>query len=505
MVIHIKEEYLNSIVTGFESEHPGAQVPKELKDLVQNAQDKLSVFEEGPERKLKIWNRFRDFLHDNEGQMFDTEEDFYKAAHSYIEDGCYGTALTEAEKEYLTLSNYEMNNKVRFGKFLKEYRSEGNHGGIKDFFRKFREAKAKANEGSFKQFLSTEYPNAATELRNSIVKAEHAAEGFDAGMVESLGTKVDIYDAKIADVKNLEKELFGNTAGKTALKVGLISVGLGLAFLGARWVYNQIKHENRRLAHSTNPQQQQPQPTVSVTDTIAEEQVVDSTALVQDAATEDTTKVQLQQEPIKDTVVEPQAESVETEVVENNNSAEESENGMPQMPNIIVMPINRDSAKVEQSVYTPEAPYPYTMETPSVEEKTEVKEETKPTEAEPSKEAPVAAATREQRSMAFNQAINKIKATLTIEGIECDSYTVVKNDTLWKIAASTLKAEGISKPSSQDISKRIALIALLNDIEDINKLYINQTLKIPSAALNAYIEANSELSELLNILAREYA
>jgi len=121
------------------------------------------------------------------------------------------------------------------------------------------------------------------------------------------------------------------------------------------------------------------------------------------------------------------------------------------------------------------------------------------TKVEDKKKQAVSEADRAARRAAYNMAINKIKETLSVEGIECNSYTAVRGDTVSKIAIKTLKDEGISKPSASQINQRIALIALLNEMEDVNKLYVNQMVKIPSAELNAYIESNEELKQLLEM------
>ena len=97
------------------------------------------------------------------------------------------------------------------------------------------------------------------------------------------------------------------------------------------------------------------------------------------------------------------------------------------------------------------------------------------------------------------QVETKASITKTVE------YTVVKGDSFWKIDEKTLKQEGISSPSSKEIIKRIALIAVLNDIEKVTEytLYTDDNLIVPTSEILSYIESNAELNNILEMLSTE--
>ena len=85
---------------------------------------------------------------------------------------------------------------------------------------------------------------------------------------------------------------------------------------------------------------------------------------------------------------------------------------------------------------------------------------------------------------AFNQAI---QTTVTKLGTKKDeltakyteTYKAVKGDNLYKIAVKTLKEEGIEKPNWKQINERIAEIALVNNIKDVNRILVGQEIKLP--------------------------
>ena len=87
---------------------------------------------------------------------------------------------------------------------------------------------------------------------------------------------------------------------------------------------------------------------------------------------------------------------------------------------------------------------------------------------------------------AFNQAI---QTTVTKLGTKKDeltakyteTYKAVKGDNLYKIAVKTLKQEGIEKPNFKQINDRIAEIALINNIKDVNRILVGQEIKLPKA------------------------
>lgn len=238
--------------------------------------------------------------------------------------------------------------------------------------------------------------------------------------------------------KNGYRSVFGTPVGMKILKAGAIGASIGLVLWGAFKAYNYMF----KPADYSNIKY--PENTLKSSDMVQEMQ--EQKAVVPESVKETETQQ-------ADTVMNVQEQSVQPPEVQK--TAVESTQLTEQEP---VIEVNKE----EQSGKT---------------------------------------LTREEKLAAFNRAIDKMKATLSTEGIECDSYTTVKKDTLWKIAAKTLQKEGITNPTPQDTTKRIALIALLNEIEDVNKLSVNQVIKIPSAELNAYIESNEEYSRLLSELA----
>ena len=109
----------------------------------------------------------------------------------------------------------------------------------------------------------------------------------------------------------------------------------------------------------------------------------------------------------------------------------------------------------------------------------------------------------EERRQAFELAVTKFKNILSVEGLKSDSYTIVKGDSFWKIAKKTLMAEGISNPTSNEIIKRIALLAIINDIDKVTeyKLQPNKPINVPSCEMAAYINGNREIGRALETIA----
>ena len=87
---------------------------------------------------------------------------------------------------------------------------------------------------------------------------------------------------------------------------------------------------------------------------------------------------------------------------------------------------------------------------------------------------------------AFNQTIQTLVIKFGMKEDELtakytETYKVVKGDNLYKIAVKTLKEEGIEKPNWKQINERIAEIALVNNINDVNRILIGQEIKLPKA------------------------
>ena len=85
---------------------------------------------------------------------------------------------------------------------------------------------------------------------------------------------------------------------------------------------------------------------------------------------------------------------------------------------------------------------------------------------------------------AYNNTIQNLKQKYgdkkdALNGEFAKTYTVKKGDSLYKIAVEQLKAEnGGKKPGYVEINKRIAEIALVNNINDVNKVKVGQELKV---------------------------
>jgi len=130
--------------------------------------------------------------------------------------------------------------------------------------------------------------------------------------------------------------------------------------------------------------------------------------------------------------------------------------------------------------------------------------------------------TEEERRIAFEKAVAKAAETIDLEGVESEVYTIVNGDSFWRIAEKTLKKEAMiklnltdikdaPKPSNNEIVKRIALIAVLNqDDEKLRQLGVTKypvrtgnTLKVPSQAMLSYIESNPVYCQILADLAKK--
>lgn len=146
--------------------------------------------------------------------------------------------------------------------------------------------------------------------------------------------------------------------------------------------------------------------------------------------------------------------------------------------------LNQPKEEEQQEVKTQSQPknrVTETDETDKIEETETEEERTARLEAE--EKAKRAAAKAAQRE-SFVRGINKIKEKLSTEGVSQKDYTIVKGDSMWKIAEKTLKDEGIASPDNRQVLNRLALIAKLNNIDNVStyKLRPNKTLKVPGSA-----------------------
>ena len=114
-----------------------------------------------------------------------------------------------------------------------------------------------------------------------------------------------------------------------------------------------------------------------------------------------------------------------------------------------------------------------------------VKNEVAESEPKTSKPTPEKVADDGKSSMrAYNNTIQNLKQKYgdkkdALNGEFAKTYTVKKGDSLYKIAVEQLKAEnGGKKPGYVEINKRIAEIALVNNINDVNKVKVGQELKV---------------------------
>lgn len=84
---------------------------------------------------------------------------------------------------------------------------------------------------------------------------------------------------------------------------------------------------------------------------------------------------------------------------------------------------------------------------------------------------------------AYNQTIQNQAQRLEGKRAELESaftnvQTVQRGSTLYKIALDALKAEGVEKPSPKQINTRIAEIAMLNNIPNVNNVKVGTSLKV---------------------------
>ena len=85
--------------------------------------------------------------------------------------------------------------------------------------------------------------------------------------------------------------------------------------------------------------------------------------------------------------------------------------------------------------------------------------------------------------VAYNQAIQNLKGSYDTEKLksrykEDDKYTIKRGDTLYEIARNQLEAEGLPTDDFRAINNRIAQIANLNDLSDVNNIPVGTELII---------------------------
>jgi len=381
-------------------------------------------------------------------------------------------------------------------------------------------------QDAIKQFFASakEYKKSLKHTTKAVFKDPKGNNKLD----EAFAYELNLAKTQFKSAKRVKIREFGLPIGLKIAKGFGIACAVGLAAWGAVKVYDYLfkpsSHKTNQIPpqYNTNPAQPakmipevQASDTVKSADSINEPVVVESQEQAQtiDEPIVENQAVKTEEPVVDEQVVEEQVveepvveEQVTQEVIAENSVEEQAQ---IQMPTVLTFPAVTKTAEPVKEAYIPISPFEYTIDyaaiNSSAAENSQPKQEadsvsdSQSTKVEDKKKQAVSEADRAARRAAYNMAINKIKETLSVEGIECNSYTAVRGDTVSKIAIKTLKDEGISKPSASQINQRIALIALLNEMEDVNKLYVNQMVKIPSAELNAYIESNEELKQLLEM------
>ena len=481
MVEHVKSNFVVNILDHFKCSNPDKMIPQNLEDAVTRTEEQYALFESGADAKYRKWKEFRLGLSSNLNSEvhFGSSQELNDTIHNYMDwQKPADELLTDAEKAQYTIENFEMNKRAKLSGFL-AYRKEKNNKGFKNIFKDFAEYKAKINEGSFKYFLKSEYKDAAKDVLSQMKEAKRAAENFNIGLAREISGKMNGFEATtINEAKNLERFIFGESGGVKAAKWGGRIAVAAVFAMGLRWAYKFFIADDTHIERSPIPQ------FASVNDT-AKDVNVEKKAAVEMVADTAVKQDEVTDALYKNTVVTDKTESQEPAKLEDK------------APAVQVKPKTQVAETKSESKSEPQVAVQKTK--PEVQSsKTEVNQ--------PAKTATMTdSLSKAEKRAAFNLAISKIKESLSAENIECDNYTVVKNDTLSRIAIATLKNEGISKPSRKQINERIALIALLNEIEDVNVLCVNQTLKIPSTELTAYIENNEEFSKLISEIAALFA
>lgn len=365
------------------------------------------------------------------------------------------------------------------------------------------EGHVKKYQESLKNYFSKvkEYKGALKKATKAVIKEEEGTNFLDNVFEDYSKTA----NGQFKQVRKLKIAEFGlPTGAKVAIGVGIAALA-GLAVFGAVKAFQSLRNNkttDKPQNNTTNADNSNSEQIIHTDNTeIKTDEVVTSPTIEENVVSSENTNIVVEQ-PVTEEIVTTEQTISEEQPEDITLNETETEVQVTEMLNskevidvqTINTPVQSTTPSETRTVYEPITPEPYVV---SYEQPVAIKPETtvKSDDAE----------TRAAKRAAFEEAVKKIEATLTTEGIQCDEYTTVKNDTLWKISKNTLIAEGIEKPSHKEIIRRIALIAVLNNIENVNMLRTNQTLKVPSAELNAYIESNPEIENLLDMLSKCFA
>lgn len=339
-----------------------------------------------------------------------------------------------------------------------------------------------------------DYKKALKAAKKAVIKDPEGTYRLDALF------KKEFRDAKgmCKTLKRMNIEKFGRPLGaKIAIGAGIA----GLAILGGIAVYKLFFKKDEAPADGDS----------KAPDNNSVAQVNDTT--------QTETPVMVQEEPVE-TEIEATTKEHSSAEVDTKVTKEESSPA-----NVEIKPAEqdrKDSAFVIPtfSTYAPidsiAIPVPFTTDSipAAVIEPGEVDAVTKTVSEEPEvvvdkdAEAKLAEEKKAADKIAYAQAINKIKEVLledeNVKNIATESYTTVKGDCFWNIAKKSLINEGIEKPSNKEINKRIALIAILNNIDDVTTypVRVGVTFSIPSKELQAYINSNPVLCALFEEAAK---